>query len=154
MSVKARGTTRRCQTTPSLCKIPSPGGFVFSEASAPSEKPVHAGGNTQWVASTQDFTPAGSAVPTEHTARGAGLARTGGTTALAAQGPGICRPLVQGAHVGVASTAQANTPRPLGWEVHKLPGYKAARPGMGSLPGCAEGSAGGLGGSACGELWS
>lgn len=45
------------------------------EASAPSEKPVHAGGNAQRVASMNDFTSAGSVVPTKQTAKDAALAQ-------------------------------------------------------------------------------
>ena len=33
-------------------------------------------------------------------------------------------PPIQGVHIGVAFTAQANALRPLRWEVHKLPAYK------------------------------
>lgn len=36
-------------------------------------------------------------------------------------------PPIQGVHVGLAFTAQANTPRPSRWEVHKLPEYKTTR---------------------------
>lgn len=38
--------------------------------------------------------------------------------------PRICKPPIQGVHMGLAFTAQANTPRPSRWEVHKLSKYK------------------------------